>query len=102
MPSFAVNVPNPLGKEQAAERLKGFLTKVRDRYQDQVKNLEESWEGDSLNFSFSSYGFTIKGLLVVEEEVIRINGDLPFAAMMFKGKIEQSITSELEKVLAVR
>ncbi|MBI3837770.1 MAG: polyhydroxyalkanoic acid system family protein [Planctomycetia bacterium] len=42
----------------------------------------------------------IKGELTVDPNEVKINGVLPFAAMMFKGKIEQTVREELEKVLA--
>jgi hypothetical protein len=37
--------------------------------------------------------------MTVEPNEVKINGALPFAAMMFKGKIEQSVREELEKAL---
>ena len=100
MPGFNTEVPHQLGKEPAKERLKGFLDNVRTQYKDQVSNLQESWEGDTLKYSFKTYGFTISGDLLVQEDVIQMTGKLPIAAMAFRGKIEQSIRSELEKLLA--
>ena len=100
MPAFKIEVPHDLGQEQASDRLKGFLEKVRQRYQSQVKDLEESWTENNLNFSFRTYGFNIKGNVAVESESVKVDGGLPLAAIAFKGKIEQSIREELEKVLA--
>jgi hypothetical protein len=100
MPSFNTEVAHQLGKEAATERLKGLLGEVRAKYQDQVSDLHEEWQGDTLNYSFKTYGFTIKGDLKVNEDAIVMNGSLPIAAFAFKGKIEQSIRSELEKRLA--
>lgn len=99
MPAFNTEVPNPLSKDQAVSQLKGLLEKVRARYQDQVTDLQESWNGDDLDFSFKAYGFTIKGVVTVAEEIVRVTGDLPFAALMFRGKIEESIRSEIDKTL---
>jgi Putative polyhydroxyalkanoic acid system protein (PHA_gran_rgn) len=65
-----------------------------------MSNLEEQWDGNRLEYAFSTFGFNIKGDLNVEPGEVRVNGSLPFAAMMFKGKIEQSVREELEKVLA--
>ena len=99
MPSFNTEVAHAIGKEQATERLKGLLGEVRNKYKDQVSDLQEEWQGDTLNYSFKTYGFTIKGDLKVNEDVIVMNGSLPIAALAFRGKIEQSIRSELEKRL---
>ena len=100
MPKFSTSVPNPLGKDTARSSVEGLLSRVTEKYGDQVSALEQSWEGDTLNFSMTTYGFKITGNLVVEEEQFKIDGDLPFAAAMFKGKIEGSIRNELEKCLA--
>jgi len=99
MPGFQVNVPHGLGKEQATERLKVFLQKVAERYKDQVSKMEGNWVDNVLNFAMTTYGFTISGKLTVEDSSARIEGQLPFAALAFKGKIEKSITEELQKQL---
>jgi len=100
MPAFNIEVPHQLGQQQAADRLKGFFQKVREKYQSQVTDLEENWESNTLAFSFKTYGFAIKGTGTVLEENVSFSGELPFAAIAFRGKIEQSIREELAKELA--
>jgi hypothetical protein len=100
MPGFDITAPHDLGQEQAIERLKGFVGKIGQRFPDQVSNLQESWNGNVLDFSFTTYGFTIKGAATVEPSQVRLEGELPLAALMFKGKIEQSIRDEVGKVLS--
>ena len=100
MPAFQVNVPHNLGKEQALERVKSFLEKVAERYKDQVSKMEGTWVDNVLKFAMTTYGFTISGTLTVDENVAHIDGQLPFAAMAFKGKIEKTIADELGKRLA--
>ncbi|MEX2559164.1 MAG: polyhydroxyalkanoic acid system family protein [Pirellulales bacterium] len=100
MPKFSMSVPHTLGREQATERLKGFLAKIKERHKDQVSNLQEEWAGNLLKFSFTTFGFKIGGATTVEENEVKLDGDIPFAAMMFKGKIEQEIRESLNKVLA--
>ncbi len=100
MPKLSVAVPHQLGKEAATERVKKLAEKLNHRYQDQAKDVEHSWDDSTLNFSFRTMGMSFKGALAVEDEAVNIDGDLPFAAMMFKGKIEQSCRDELTKLLA--
>lgn len=100
MPSLTITVPHSLGAEEATTRLKTFFEKLKQQHQDKMSNLEEQWEGNRLDYAFSTFGFNIKGDLNIEPGEVRVNGSLPFAAMMFKGKIEQSVRDELEKVLA--
>ena len=42
---------------------------------------------------------TVDGILTVEDQLARLSGNLPFAALAFRGKIEQSIKDELAKLL---
>ena len=100
MPRFSVQVDHQLDQSEAVSRLQALLEKIRARYQDQVSNLEESWTDNILDFKFTSYGFKVKGLLTAGESNVKIDGDLPFAAMMFKGRIEQTIRDELVKRLS--
>ncbi len=100
MPKMSVTVPHALGQEGAIEKLKSFVPKIKERYQGQVSNLEENWAGNVLNFGFTTFGFPIKGALTVEPSDVKLDGDLPFAAMMFKGKIEQEFKESLVKLLA--
>ncbi|MCA9161431.1 MAG: polyhydroxyalkanoic acid system family protein [Pirellulaceae bacterium] len=100
MPGFSTQVPHNLGRESATERLKGFVQIIQQRYQDQVKDLQGEWNDNVLDVSFSTYGFKIKANVVVEDDSVKLNGELPFTAMAFRGKIEQSIKGELEKALA--
>lgn len=100
MPSLLITTPHALSAEEATTRLKSFFDKVKAEHQDKVSNLEEQWHDNRLEYSFSTYGFNIKGDLTVEPGEVKVNGTLPFAAMMFKGKIEQTVREQLEKVLA--
>jgi hypothetical protein len=100
MPSLTISVPHSLSAEEATTRLKNFFAKLKERHADKMSNLEESWDGNRLDYAFSTFGFNIKGDMNVDPSEVRVNGSLPFAAMMFKGKIEQSVREELEKVLA--
>lgn len=99
MPSMTLAVPHQLGQVDASNRLKHFLEKVKHHYAGQVSGLSETWTDNVLQFGFTTYGFKIDGKLTVEPAQVVVDGQLPFAAMMFKGKIEQSIRSELTKLL---
>lgn len=99
MPKITVTVPHQLGQQAAAERLKSFLTRLKEKHQDQVTNLQEEWADNSLKFSFKSFGFQIQGVGNVGESDAKVDVDIPFAAMIFKGKIENEIRDALTRVL---
>jgi putative polyhydroxyalkanoate system protein len=99
MPSFNTEVMHSLGREQAKQRLESFLQRAAEHYKDQVRELTGEWSGDTLNFRMKTYGFQITGDLHVEDELVRMDGQLPFAAIAFRGKIENSFQKELQRAL---
>jgi putative polyhydroxyalkanoate system protein len=99
MPSFNTEVSHSLGKEQARQRLESFLDRAAQVYKDQIGELTGEWSGDTLNFKMTTYGIAINGNLAVEEETVRIQGQLPFAAVAFRGKIEKGFAKEIERAL---
>lgn len=101
MPKFGAEVPHELGREEAQKRLQDFAENVRTLYQGQVSELVETWDDEgNLQFAFSVLGLKIDGNLVVEENSASVVGTLPFAAIVFKGKVEQEIRNQLERALS--
>ncbi|MCR9116316.1 MAG: polyhydroxyalkanoic acid system family protein [bacterium] len=99
MPAFGVEVDHELGQELAIERLKFFIQRIGDKYQDQLKDVQQSWNENVMDFSFRSMGQTISGAMFVNADQVKVDGQLPFIAMAFRGTIENSIRTELEKAL---
>lgn len=100
MPKFNVRVPHSLPQADAKQRLDGFAKVISEKLQDQVSDLEQSWEGDTLRFRFKTYGIPLSGGIKVEDKQLVVDGELPITAMMFKGKIESSIYGHLAELLA--
>jgi hypothetical protein len=99
MPSLAVQVPHELPVTDAVTRLQNFLEEVRRDHGDRVSNVRGEWSEETLQFGFVAMGMQINGHLVVSEVDVRVSGNLPFAAVLFRGTIEQTIRTELEKLL---
>jgi len=100
MPKFGVTVPHKLTKEEARSRLERFAELLQSKYEGKVTDLQQSWEGDTLKFSAKTFGIQLKGGIAVNDNDLKLDGDLPFAAMMFKGKIESDIKEQLERIVA--
>ena len=99
MPKITVNVPHELGQQVAAERLQSFVTRLKEKHQGQVTDLEEEWSGNDLKFRFKTFGFQFQGTGNVSDTDAKLDVDIPFAAMMFKGKIESEMRDTLTRVL---
>ena len=99
VPKFNLEIPHQLGKDEAKSRLERFSDDLQATYKDHLSELEQSWSGDTLSFGFKTFGIRISGDMTVEEIRLLVSGDLPFSAMMFKGKIESEMRERLTKRL---
>jgi hypothetical protein len=96
-----IEVPHQLSADEAKSRLERQAEFLQSRFGDQVKDMTQSWVGNILNFGFKTMGMRFDGSVGVEDQRVVVNGDIPFAAVMFKGKIENEIRQQLEKILRV-
>ena len=100
MPKMTVKVPHQIGQEEARTRIQRLLADVKDRYAGQISDVEERWSDNRGEFSLRAMGFNVSGTLEVRPDEVELNGDLPFAAMPFKGRIETTIRERAEQLLA--
>jgi hypothetical protein len=100
MPKMTVNVPHTLGQAEAARRLGGLMAEIKKKYADQIKIVEEDFGDTSGTFAFKTVGITIGGNVTIGDSDVQIDCDLPFAAMLFKGRIEKELRDSLVKVLS--
>lgn len=100
MPALKTEVTHALGQDVALERLKVFLSGIQERYDGQVSDLKGEWIENCLSYSFAVLGLRIQGSLLVMHEFARVEAQIPFAAMAFRGRIEQEMRSELVKILS--
>jgi putative polyhydroxyalkanoate system protein len=100
MPRFNVHVPHSLTRQEARSRLERFVETLQQKFQNQVSDLHQSWEDDTLRFRFKTFGIQLEGGIAVGDDDLSVDGDLPFSAMMFRGKIESAIREELVRLMA--
>ena len=99
MPKIEINIPHELSQAEALTRIQNFLPELKAQHSDRIKDLEEKWNGNTGEFKFKVSGFKVSGTLQVGEDSVLINGELPFAALLFKGQIENSIREKAMELL---
>ena len=99
MPQFSISVPHNTTKDDATEKVKHLLDKIGEKYADKIKDLEQDFSGDKLTFSFKTLGIRVTGEGTVDDENVHVKGNLPIAAMMFKGQIESSLRDSLQRLM---
>jgi len=100
MPEVRILVQHQLTEEEAVRRIKNLLTALKTQFADTISDLREDWAGNSCQFSLSVGGLSGSGTMNVKPKEVEIDLNLPFMAMMFKGKIEAVIRERLGKLLA--
>ena len=100
MGKLNMTFPHHLSQDEALKRAHGLLDQVKNQFADQVSNLREEWAGNTCQFSFSVKGFSVSGTLTVKPSEVELSGDLPWAAALFKGKIESVLRERAETLLA--
>jgi hypothetical protein len=100
MPSIEMSIPHKLTQEEAQRRIQELLPKMKSDFAGQVKDLREEWNGNTGKFSFTAMGFSVSGTLTVNDSTVELDGDLPFAATLFKGKIKSVIEEKAQQILA--
>jgi len=100
MPNFRMSVPHSLPQDDAVARLKQLLGNVRREHADRIQDLQEHWNENVGTFRFSAMGFAVSGTVEVTPTEVQLSGTLPFAASLFKSKIEATIRERAAELLA--
>ena len=99
MPKIELNIPHELSQAEALNRIQNFLPQLKEQHSDRINDLQEKWNGNTGVFNFKISGFKVSGTLQVGESAVVIKGDLPFAAILFKGTIEETIRTKAIELL---
>lgn len=92
-------VDHTLEKNDAKERIKNLLTNLKNEHGDKISNVEEKWNDSSADFGFKIMGMQVKGKLEIGEKNVKVNGNLPLAALPFKGLVERTIKEKAQELL---
>ena len=89
------------GLEISLSKVKAYCTDedlIQD-IKDKISDVTEKWNEYSSDFSFKVMNMPIKGNLFVENSIVKLDAQIPFAAVPFKRMIETTIRNEAEKLL---
>lgn len=100
MPKFKIAVDHEIERDEAIERLRSFSEKVREDAPVELTDVEENWDGEgNLSFAFKALGMKISGTMVTCQASVTIDGQLPFAAVPFRGQIEKQLATKVREAL---
>jgi hypothetical protein len=99
MPRLSLSVPHKLTPDEAKQRLQDKFAAAWAEHQSRVSNFHEEWRDHTLSFAFQAMGMAVSGTVAVEPQQVKVDAELPFAAMLFKGAIEQRLREEVSTLL---
>ena len=100
MANLDVVIPHHLRQQEAIERVKKLLPEIKSKHGDRISDLQENWEGNVKEFSFTAQGFNVSGNLEVNSTNVKLTGKIPLALSLFKGAISKTIYEEGSKILS--
>lgn len=100
MPKFNVNVPHEIDRTEAVQKLRSFMEAARQDSAVELTDVEETWDDSgNLKFAFSAMGFRIAGQMITEGQQVSVKGDLPFAALPFRGALENQLATKIREAI---
>jgi putative polyhydroxyalkanoic acid system protein len=100
MSNLTISIPHNLSQGEALKRIKNALAQAKAEHSGKIKNLQENWNGSVGTLSGSAMGHAASGTITVNASEIVFDLALPFAASLFKGKIEAGIRGFAAGLLA--
>ena len=87
-----IDIPHRLGREEAKRRLKSRVGELASHIPGGAAEVKTSWPGeDRMDLSVAALGQSVRALLDVEENVIRLRLQLPAMLGFMAGPIERAI-----------
>lgn len=93
--------PHGTTKARALEELKAHGPKLIARFGSGISDLRQEWKENRLTFSFWAQGVAISGRLVVGEENVELEANLPFLAMLFEGQIRERVLQVMREIFLI-
>lgn len=90
---ITVNVPHKLSREDARARIDRGFGKVQEQIGGKAMTVEQSWQGDVMDFQAGAMGQKITGKLHVQDSNVLIEVNLPW----FLAKLSGSVQEKLKK-----
>lgn len=98
MADLYVKVSHRLPLAEVLQRVKSWLSAMKEENRNQVSSFNEQWFGNEGRFSFDAQGFHISARVSVQPQQIVVDGDVPWLA---RNKIEDRIRMVLSEAVTV-
>jgi hypothetical protein len=91
---LVVSIPHNLGKAEATRRLRGGVTQLKSQFGDKIASVEETWNGDRMDFRVGAMGQVVNGHLEVSEDRVNVEVQLPWLLAVVAEKAKNFIRKQ--------
>ena len=99
MPDMTASIPHQLTRAEAKRRIQEHVGIVRQQYGSVLMNLQETWTGDAMAFSFTAMGQALSGRLNVDDQAVHVTVALPWLLRMIAETVKPRIVEQGRIVL---
>ncbi len=88
-------------KNESYNALDCFLNELQKQYKESVEGYSKKWNDskDIMDFSVSAKGFNISGNMQLYDNLVVIQGELPFLVRLYQNQLESMIKQKLKDIL---
>ena len=98
---LVVEIPHQFTRQEAKRRIQDGLGQIRSQLASFATSVEDSWDGDRMDFRVAAVGQTVTGRIEVLDQSVRVEIELPWVLSMLakkiQGRIQQQAMLLLEK-----
>lgn len=91
---LTVSIPHQLGRAEATRRLEAGVGNLRTQFGDKLAKIEDTWTGDRMDFKVGVMGQSVSGHLVVLEDSVTVEVQLPMILAMLAEKVKPMIQKQ--------
>lgn len=96
---ITVNVPHKLSKEAAHAKIDSGFAKVQEQIGGKGVAVDQSWDGDVMNFTAGAMGQKLTGRLTVDDKNVHIEVDLPWLLAKLGGTVKEKLAQGTKLLL---
>jgi hypothetical protein len=101
MQDLYVTIPHQLSREEAKRRIQEQLGALAQQT-GMAANVQGTWAGDTMAFSFDAMGQSLPGRLAVDDQAVHLTLTLPWLLRMLAGTFRSRIEQQGKLLLADR
>ena len=90
-----IQVDHHSTQEAAKQKIESEATKLLEGFGSQLTRLAHSWNGDTMDISFTVFNFDLRGKIEVTSSQVIVDIELPLMARVFEGDARQAVQGKL-------